>query len=242
MLMAPVKYHITQIPDFPMDEGPHVLGQLFPSWPQWSPQEEEELQVSAHELATLQDPVYGHDLRLLRQESICPCFLHSYGNVLMKCPCGCRQGPFSEARLLRDGVRGFYIISMITGEERWLHPREAALLCGLDPQMILPQDLRSGLCLVGQCASPLQAAWIGAHLIDMTQGTTGTPRSTHALYKMWLLRQAHGMIPKKADVPVAIRDDKENTCINIRMSNITKAKDLLQAEERLQGRGVIRVL
>ena len=106
---------------------------------------------------------------------------------------------------------------MLTGRQRWLHPHEAALLCGLDPQMHLPEDLRAGLCLVGQCASPLQSAWIGAHLIDAAQASSGTPHKALVLYKMWLLRQAHGMVPKKAPVPLRLADGQDGTEIAMKL-------------------------
>ena len=153
-----------------------VVGQLFPLWPRWSLEDEEDLQLSDYELEILRDRRYGSDLRQLSRDDVVPCFLHSYSNPLQGCPCGCRTVGFSQHRLLRDGVRGFFIISMVTGKHRWIHPREAAILCGLDPRMQLPEDLRAGLCLVGQCASPIQAAWMGAHLVDAMQTTQGTPK------------------------------------------------------------------
>ena len=107
---------------------------------------------------------------------------------------GCRAAGFNAERPLRDGIRGFYVQSALTHRFRWLHPKEAALLCGLDPEQWWPADLRAGLCLVGQCASPLQASWIGAHLVETMRGTTAFAPYTLHSHRMWLLRQAHGMI------------------------------------------------
>ena len=242
MLMVPQHYNVYQIPDFDKDENMQTLGSLFPAWPQWHWEQEEDLQLTEIELDTLKDPRYGHDARALRQEMACPCFLHSYSTVLRSCPCGCRSGAFHEHRLLRDGVRGFYVLSMITGHERWVHPREAALLCGLNPHMWLPNDLRAGLCLVGQCASPLQAAWMGAFLMDFINGTSGSPQTSNTLYKMWLLRLAHGMIPKKVDRPLSIKDAQEDTETVIHLTTMTKVADFLEAEKRLQGDGVVRTV
>eukprot|EP00435_Cladocopium_sp_Y103_P074649 s52_g50.t1 len=132
---------------------------LFQHWLQWNLDEEEELQLTEHELGILRDPAYGHDLRQLSHEDTCPCFLHSYSTALRGCRCGCRTTAFHDSRLLRDGVRGFHVISYVAGRARWLQRREAAVLCGLDPTMRMPADLRAGLCLVEQCASPLQAVW-----------------------------------------------------------------------------------
>ena len=187
--MAPQEYNLKQIGDLPEDLAMRKIRSLFPHWPHWPWTEEEELQLTADELNILQNPVYGADQRSLQQDETCPCFLHSYSTSLRECPCGCRTKAFNEYRLLRDGVRGFYLISSITGHARWVHPKEAAVLCGLDPNLRWPQDLRAGLCLVGQCASPLQAAWIGGHLMEASQGVTGTVPATFILHKMWLLRQ-----------------------------------------------------
>ena len=181
-LMKPVEYKIYSIPDFPEDSMLQMVGQLFPLWPRWDVTVEEDLQLTDYELEVMRDRRFGNDLRQLARDDVVPCFLHSYSTSLRGCPCGCRKAGFSHYRLVRDGVRGFYIVSMQTGRQRWLHPREAAILCGLDPQMQLPEDLRAGLCLVGQCASPLQSAWVGAHLIDAAHATSGTPQKALILY------------------------------------------------------------
>lgn len=238
-ILKPVKYQITCIPDLPEDPMLAVVGQLFPLWPRWDPTIEEELHLTDYELEIMQDRRFGRDLRQLARDDVVPCFLHSYSNALRGCPCGCRQGGFSHHRLIRDGVRGFYIVSMVTGRHRWLHPREAALLCGLDPQMALPEELRAGLCLVGQCASPIQSAWVGAHLIDAAQHSSGTPSRTLLLYKMWLLRQAHGMVPKKALAPLRLTDGHDGSEISLRLGGLTTVGDILAAEKRLHGGGML---
>ena len=154
LLMIPKKYDLKDIQAFPQDGNLQHINQLFMDWPHWPESEEIDLLLTEEELRILQDERYGDDIRWLREIRTCPCILHSYATVLRACPCGCRKTGFSFERLLRDGVRGFYIRSPVTHKPRWLHPREAALLCGLNPQMWLPADLRAGLCLVGQCASP----------------------------------------------------------------------------------------
>lgn len=238
-IVKPVKYQIHSIPDFPEDLLLKVVGQLFPLWPRWDPEVEEDLQLTEYELEIMQDRQFGRDLRQLARDDVVPCFLHSYSTSLTRCPCGCRPGGFSHQRLVRDGVRGFYIVSMVTGRQRWLHPREAAILCGLDPQMHLPDDLRAGLCLVGQCASPLQSAWIGAHLIDAVQNTSDTPQRALVLHKMWLLRQAHGMVPKKALAPLRLTDGNDGSEIAMQLGGATTVAEILSAEQRLQGGGML---
>ena len=108
VLLKPVKYRIHGVPDLPEDPMLKVVGQLFPLWPRWSLEDEEDLQLSDYELEILRDRRYGSDLRQLSRDDVVPCFLHSYSNPLQGCPCGCRTVGFSQHRLLRDGVRGFF--------------------------------------------------------------------------------------------------------------------------------------
>ena len=238
-LVKPTEYKLHHIPDLPEDPLLKVVGQLLPLWPRWDGSVEEDLHLTEYELEIMRDKRFGSDHRQIARDDVVPCFLHSYSTSLRSCPCGCRSSGFSAYRLERDGVRGFYVVSMVTGQQRWLHPREAALLCGLDPQMALPADLRAGLCLVGQCASPLQAAWMGTHLMDAAQGQSGTPQKALTLYKMWLLRQAHGMVPKKAPMTLQIADGQDGTQITMNLSGTTKVAEILAAEHRLQGGGEI---
>jgi hypothetical protein len=130
MLMKPVEYQLHGVGDLPEDRALQVIGQLFPAWPIWALDDEENLMLTDKELEVMQDTKYGHDLRQLTRSDVVPCFLHGYSTVLRECPCGSRKA-FSPHRLLRDGVRGFYIVSMVTGKQSWLPPREAALLCGV---------------------------------------------------------------------------------------------------------------
>ena len=242
MLMKPVEYRIHAIPDLPEDQLLRQIGQLMPNWPFWSLDHEEALQLTEYELMIMQDQRYGNDLRQLTRQDVMPCFLHSYSTALQACPCGCRETGFNPQRLLRDGVRGFYIVSMLTGKHRWLHPREAALFCGLDPKMQLPDDLRAGLCLVGKCASPLQAAWMSAHLLDALHAGRGTPQKSLILYKMRLLRQAHGMFPKNLPASLQLMDEEEGTEIIMSLGGLTTVANVLEAERRLQGGGTLRSL
>ena len=171
---------------------------------------------------------------------------HAFSTVtstsLRACPCGCRVQGFNELRLLRDGVRGFYVISHVTGKPRWIHPKEAALFCGLDPHISWPRDLRAGLCLVGQCASPLQAAWIGSHFLEAAHGSSGSSITAFTLHKMWLLRQAHGMVPHNPIGPILIQDNQTLAPFEVRMKHTTTAQELLEAESHLHGEGFNRSL
>eukprot|EP00435_Cladocopium_sp_Y103_P029701 s203_g7.t1 len=106
--------------------------------------------------------------------------------------------------------------------------------------MRLTSSLREGLCLVGQVASPIQAVWMGSYMIDFVNGTAATPWKMLCMYKMWLLRQAHGMVPKYVDRPLQVLDPQEEIFIETNLQGSTKVCEFLEAERRLQGDGFIR--
>ena len=143
--------------------APPVLRQLIHDWPLWDDQDEGELTLSPEELRLFFDEAYGRDVRILDMCKPCPVVLHSYANLLRDCPCGCRK-QLRAARLLQDGVRGFCIRSPRTGQYRFLHPRELALILTVSPGVFFAHACRDTLSLLGQIAAPAQSAWVFAHL------------------------------------------------------------------------------
>eukprot|EP00435_Cladocopium_sp_Y103_P066596 s280_g28.t2 len=140
------------------------VGAIFSCWGQWTPDEESELQLTPHEMIMYHDVSLGSDVRKLEMQHIAATMLHSYANALTPCPCGCRQKGFHPLTLQRGGLRGYYIISPVTGKPRFLHPREAGLLLGLPDSIQYIHPPRASLSLLGLVASPLQALWIYGHL------------------------------------------------------------------------------
>eukprot|EP00438_Fugacium_kawagutii_P023954 Skav232716 [mRNA] locus=scaffold4051:84716:89491:+ [translate_table: standard] len=235
-LLIPHQYNIHSIPDLPWDRTLRLVGQLLPHWPTWTPQEEAALLVSDEDLAKLQDPEYGSDDRWLRDDKPCPCILHAYSNFAVPCPCGCRAHPLGEQRLRRDGIRGFFVLSKVYQRPRWLHPREAALLCALDPFGAFSPDPRGALAQIGQCASPLQASWMGAHLLKSVLPEAPAPEMIHHLHKMALLRQGHGLTPLFPHQDQTSVDVVEDGMVRTLLVHAnTTVADLQEAERRLRG-------
>ena len=95
----------------------------------------------------------------------------------MGCPCGCRKYPFTEQRLQSGGLHGLLI--PLLGESRCgnniypnfrhISPDELALLNGMYPGCDWGPQSRMALCALGQLASPLQSAWIGAAVMKHIQ-------------------------------------------------------------------------
>ena len=96
----------------------------------------------------------------LRTNAKAPTALHSWGNPTTGCPCGCRSQSFSPARL--DSGICAVLVPLPDLHFRHLAAAEAALLNGLSPARPTGASERLGLALVGQLASPLQAAWVFA--------------------------------------------------------------------------------
>ena len=81
---------------------------------------------------------------------------------------------------------------------------------------------------------------MGAHLVDAMQGSQGTPRLVLLQQKMWLLRQAHGLVPKKIQAPLQLKDAQEGNEIEMTLQATTTVGEMLEAETRLQGGGELR--
>ena len=191
-LMVPIKYQLFDIGNLPSCDPSPDMHYIFARWPLWGEEVEAELQLDEEELMLFRNKDYGRDERHLRIDCPAPCILHSYGSVLRDCPCGCRR-KFTLGRLQRDGIRGYYVIGC-NGKERYLHVSEAAYLCTLPPSMVFPHGPRDSLCLVGQCAAPIQALWMLGNFMEHTGNNIhGTALNTLQHYQTYLFRDAHGV-------------------------------------------------
>lgn len=96
--------------------------------------------------------------------------LHSCGNQLMGCPCGCRKYAFTDQRLQQGGLHGLLILldgtskcgQKIYPNHRHISPDELALFNGMFPGIQWGVHPKMTLCALGQMASPIQACWVGA--------------------------------------------------------------------------------
>eukprot|EP00435_Cladocopium_sp_Y103_P034773 s1625_g9.t1 len=91
--------------------------------------------------------------------------------ALRSCPCGCRNFPFTDERLAKGGLHGLLVRlaghakcgTSLYPSYRHVHPDELALLCGMRPGFKWDEP-KLALCALGQLASPLQSAWMGAFI------------------------------------------------------------------------------
>lgn len=230
-MLVPTKYTVESLMPLPQGDTMPALHHIIDRWPCWPEQDEAALALSDEEIQVFHNPLYGDDVRHLRMNQVAPCLLHSYGSVLHACPCGCR-GPFNVLRLQRDGVRGFYVLGH-QGQPRYLHVNEAAYLCSLRPSMTFPAGPRDSLCLVGQCAAPIQSLWMLSHFLDSHQiNPHGTKHRALMAYKELLFREAHGHFRfEHIPFPVTIYAD-EDTPIHMKVAPDQKISDLQSAERK----------
>ena len=135
----------------------------------------EQLQLDLYELGKF--AAFGFENNMVQWRGQMATSLHSCGNQLMGCPCGCRKYPFTEQRLQSGGLHGLLI--PLLGESRCgnniypnfrhISPDELALLNGMYPGCDWGPQSRMALCALGQLASPLQSAWIGAAVMKHIQ-------------------------------------------------------------------------
>eukprot|EP00435_Cladocopium_sp_Y103_P032649 s829_g8.t1 len=231
-MLVPVTYQLSDISNMPSVTPSPQVQHVFARWPLWPDDEEKELELSDEEYTMFQDKMYGDDVRHLRMDMPAPCLLHSYGSVLQECPCGCR-GKFSWNRLQRDGIRGFFVIGK-SGRARYLHVAEAAYLCTISPGMHFPYGPRKSLCLIGQCAAPLQALWMLGHFADDAGWNChGTKFQALINYQNFLFREAHGRFTFDQEPFVTgFFDAMEKQWIEIKSSPGQTVADLFAAEAK----------
>ena len=164
-LLVPCSWECGSLRDMPKSQSKNSVASLITWWPAWPLEEERQLAWAEHEQHALKDPRYGPINRRLDMSQPAPTALHSLGNHFSKCPCGCRAGPFKEARLLSGGIHCTEIISQWEGNvSRYFHPQELGVLMGFLASYDYGDDMRAALCLLGQVAAPMQACWAFAQL------------------------------------------------------------------------------
>ena len=209
-LLTPKHWGVDSLPKWPKSDDMTCISCLIGSWGVWDVQHEYQLLLSVEEFAHYSDPRYGSDKRFLALTDVAPTVLHSYGNALGSCPCGCRTSKFSDASLLGKGLRGFFVNSERWNQPRFLHPKELALLLTLPLTFDSPLPVRATLSLLGLVAAPLQMLWVWSHLIHGAYHASLVtadidPLEVIARYKTELRRQVAEGFPFASGVdPVAL--------------------------------------
>ena len=231
-LLLPVRYPLSELPDLPWDGHFQSIDALITLWPTWDQASEEELLVQPEEQLLLNNPNLGTDVRHLQVSEKCPCILHSYGNFAMPCPCGCRSAGFTFERLLRGGLRGFYVTTS-EGNHRYLHPAEAALLNTIPPDFEWPVSARAALSMIGQCAAPLQALWVIGHMQERLQWMpNGNALQLHLRFKAHLVRAQYGVWNVK-DGQLVCLEDQAGVIMYLRTDGKSTIQNFVDAENKI---------
>eukprot|EP00435_Cladocopium_sp_Y103_P060366 s2_g22.t1 len=169
---------------------------VIPSICHWDPNDERALILSDIEAEAfgLHDGSYTKYLLDARGQA--PCALHSWGNQVTACPCGCRAFGLSKHRLETKGLFGLLVRSAPDAQGqtfvRHVHPNESMALNAFDPMLDFGPDVRLTLCAVGQLASPLQSAWVfGTIAAQIDRSQFGqilfSPLAQVQAFRSWLL-------------------------------------------------------
>ena len=164
LVLLPQELPKFQMLPWPKSRDPWLVQHVIPEWPVWPDEIESALVWDEEEAEEFRKHPHGQVPRLLESTAQAPPALHSWGNALRTCPCGCRPAAIDANTIASKGLPGTGILSAKNGKVRHLHPTEAGLLNALSPLHRLPQAPRDALCLVGSLTSPLQAIWVFAHL------------------------------------------------------------------------------
>ena len=235
--MMPNDWAHDSIPTWPTVSPQRCIHFVLPAWGEWSEHDERDLQLSLMEFLAYTNEEFGRETRLITPLDVGPTVLHSYGAALGACPCGCRDRGFSPMSLRSRGLRGVFIISEVTGQPRYLHPSELSLLLSIPLGMTWEICPRKSLCLLGQCAAPLQSLWMFAHV---TKAAAGKFKQMHVIdpecaidrYKQTLVKQAREVFPFASfQGPSHLRIQmSDGGCLNVLREGLTTVGHLLGAE------------
>ena len=164
-----------------------------------------------------------------------PTALHSLGNHLWPCPCGCRTAAISTHRLQSRGISTILVRQSTTPlQARHIRPRELAMNVGI---CMPPEDLRH-LTPLRHCLAQLgQCAWIFGHLAQ-TLHLYASP--LQAMKERTVASWLHHISPN-ADAPTTTvqlsswEDPDYASPALCLVNHPQRLTHLLPAEHRLQG-------
>eukprot|EP00438_Fugacium_kawagutii_P001377 Skav209295 [mRNA] locus=scaffold994:15616:25217:+ [translate_table: standard] len=164
-LITPGHFGQVLIPSLPKLPTVPTVNCLLPTMLPLSEQEHSELALTPHEVQMFETYGKGLNRQVVDTHKELPTSLHSWGNQCYDCSCGCRRA-FSHKRLTDGGLHGA-LIAMQGDEQpeyRHLGPREMAILNAFPKESGWNDSQRLLMSGVGQLASPMQSAWVFAHL------------------------------------------------------------------------------
>lgn len=156
-----------ELRSLPRQIKPPVVNDLFPFFPAWPLEEEQQLSLDLYETNKFIE-FQSFDRAIIKGNEPLPTALHGWSNQLQGCPCGCRKSSMDHSRLAKRGIFGALVVmeghlESCQGQltrTRHLHLWELSVLAGAMPNKQWLPHLRLGICGLGQMASPIQSAWM----------------------------------------------------------------------------------
>lgn len=199
--------------DLPLTQMHRHVKDVMPYVKQWAPEEEAQLTLSLYELCKFYDFACGGiEALYLRMDATLPTTLHSIGNQLYACACGCRPA-LSLERLAARGLFGVLIPlaktfiheNMGRRDCRYPHPKELMLLNGGPPDLDFGSNHKLAMSGIGQCVSPLQGLWVLAGVVQHCHAFLGVapldPVSLLESFMAKILTQRDAIWP--VEIPMA---------------------------------------
>ena len=151
----------------PVQSKAPVVSDLFPYFPEWPKEEEDQLSLDLYETNKFIE-FNSFDRAIIKGNHPLATALHGWGNQLQGCPCGCRKTSMDHTRLSQRGIFGALVVmegclESCQGQltrSRHLHPWELSVLTGAPPEKQWLPHLKLGICGLGQMASPIHSAWM----------------------------------------------------------------------------------
>lgn len=220
VLTAPV-VPVCNLLDLPSCTEVQVVRDLIPSFTAWHQFEQAQLTLNLYELSKYyQYAAGGMENVWVKLHEKLPTLLHSAGNQLYTCACGCRPA-LAESRLSQKGLVGV-LIPLGTSQKhmhvemhhaRYLHPLEMWVLMGGHPEVCMGHNLRLAMAGVGQAVAPLMGVWIFAQVrrcLDLTLDQIPTaPEATLQVYMQEVIQACRLKWPLPATVAATVEDPIE---------------------------------
>eukprot|EP00435_Cladocopium_sp_Y103_P060183 s1324_g22.t1 len=231
------------LPPMPTGSG-LVVRDLMPFVKSWSHEDMQQLCLTAQEMMVYQQDGSNMAKYVVQMGSKLPTCLHSWGNQITPCECGCREDGLSPQRLLSRGIYSQIVaVSSDLGLSpfRHLHVMEVSLLNGVLPLQDWGSNMRLCLCAVGQLASPLQSAWIGTCFRRHIGKILGHEQLVNPLdvlhaMKTELFAQSKMLFPplmKQCDLPSVQVQFEQGPVIQVTVAPAATVADLHHAESSL---------
>lgn len=186
---------LIDLPDLPFCDDYQVVGHVMPRLMPWPESDMQQLRLNLYELSKFHEfAVGGVEALYFDVSGKCPTLLHSAGNQLYACQCGCR-GPLSLQRISTKGLVGVLVplgttqvhCQKVMEHCRYLHPEEMWVLMGGMPGQQWGVNLRLAMAGIVQAISPIVGLWIFAHVKRQLESFLGVtsqckPRQVLDLY------------------------------------------------------------